>query len=221
MAATGLVMGPNGFAEDHDGPLGDAVRAASRALSVGYVVGSDALEDAAGALVAGARVIPAGRMRAGTGEDDVRGPAQVGVLGATAGLQAAVDAGMKSVHLDALVPAPKPLFGKIDGPDVLPFFAWSLAAVPAMRVSPAMSFAVQFERSPRLGFAIDAPGSGLDKGAAAFTARSNPGMARLRNGLYLLAVGEGVWDSTRALPDPTDEAAWNGLLSLLVTVSPA
>ena len=222
LAATGMLLGPNGFTQDEDGPLGEAVRTAGRALSVGYVVGSDAAESALGALARGARVVPATLMRSGSGDQSVRGPAQIGVLGATAGVQAAVDAGMKGLHLDALVPAPKPLLGKIDGPDLLPFYAWSLTASPAsVHTTAGTSFAIDFDRSPRLGFKIEGVGTGLTPGTAAFTTGSHSGMAKLRHGLYLLAVGEGVWDKPRALPDPADEAGWAGLVSLLVSVSPA
>lgn len=222
LAATGLLLGPNGFAQDgEEGPLGDVVRSAGRALSVGYVVGSDVVENAAEALVAGARVVPALRMRSASGDESLKGAARIGIVGASAGIQHAVDAGLKTLHLDALVPAPKALLGKVAGPDVLPFYAWAMLAGPTVHASPASMFGVEFARSPRLGFKIDGTGTGLAPGSTAFTTGSHSGMAKLRQGLYLLAVGEGVWDRERTVPHPADEAGWAGLLSMLVTVAPA
>jgi hypothetical protein len=216
MGATGWLLGPNALADQHDGGvMGDLARSAGRTLSVGYVLGSRAAGGAFAGLKAGARVVPAARLRAG--DRALHGPATIGVLGVTAGLDHAVAGGLSHLYLDALVPAPRPL----DQDTTLPFFAWSLTPGSPARQSPPVSFATTISSTPRLAFSIDAPGAVAGPGQAVFTTGRNSGMAKLREGLYLLAVGDGVWDRERTLPDPANEADWAGLLSMLVRVAPA
>jgi hypothetical protein len=215
LAASYYALGPN-RAHDDDGPLGELARAGGRALSVGYVSGSHALAGgASAALRAGARVLPAMHLR--SGDPSLHGTARIGVLGMSAGVDQAVAAGLSAVHVDALVPGPRPL----KQGTVLPFYAWSLQASPLLRTSPPVAFTAEMERTPRLGFSIDAQGAAGGGGTAVFTTGRQSGMAKLRQGLYLLALGEGVWDRERLLPDPADDAAWAGLASLLVTVAVA
>jgi hypothetical protein len=214
MAASYYALGPNRAHQD-DGALGELVRAGGRALSVGYVSGSHAVgATGAAALRAGARVLPALHLR--SGDASLHGAARIGVAGMTAGLGQAVAAGLSGVHVNALVPNPRLLEG-----GVLPFYAWSLQATPLLRTSPPVAFTAELERMPRLAFSLDVQGdhAGAGTGTAVFTTGRQSGMAKLRQGLYLLALGEGVWDRERVLPDPADDAAWAGLASLLVTVS--
>ncbi|HEV7886299.1 MAG TPA: twin-arginine translocation signal domain-containing protein [Acidimicrobiales bacterium] len=219
VGASYVLIGPNGMVEEREqGPLAALARTTARALSVGYVTGSQA---AGSVLKAGARVVPARRMR--SGDSSLHGPARIAVLGTTAGLAAAVAGGVQSVYLDALIPAPRPL----DRDTLLPFYAWTMTAAPDVRTSPAATFGAEFDRRPRLGFSLDVRGAAGGAAAAAgvasvsFTTGSQAGLAKLKPGLYLLGIEDGVWEHERVLPDPADEAGWQGLVSLLVSIHPA
>ncbi len=125
----------------------------------------------------------------------------------------------KSCYLFASVPAPTEM---IFGPDPVPFLAWSARTDPqpsqAAKVRPALPTGVDGalrlglelrSRSPRSFESTLQPDRatstpGILQRTTNFTVDDIPGRPKLQEGVYLLALGKGLWDD-----------AWEGTLAEL------
>jgi len=209
-------------------PLGiDLSRGA--AMSVGYIVGSaewvqafDLPWESSGAdpFDFGLAIQPAGSLTVGS--QLAGAEIELTVHGLFPRLPRPRAATWKSCYLFASVPAPTEM---IFGPDTVPFLAWSARADPrpsqAAKVRPALPTGVDgalrlglelrskslrsFEISLQPDRAAFPPGT-LQR-TTNFTVDDIPGRPKLQEGVYLLALGKGLWDS-----------AWEGTLAELRAV---
>ena len=184
------------------GPLARLAVRPGTALSIGYL----GTAGAADPLEPGARVVPAGTIRAGGLAGQV---VRVRVDGATPGLSAA------AVALDALFESP-------DLTDDLPltYFAWT-RSLGGVSTSNATAFSVGVEDKPSLGFTLSVTGAaGAEPRVArtVFATRQRDGHPVLRSGRYLIGLEPGVWDRPTVLP-ALDDPRWSRLASLMITVS--
>ena len=203
---------PIGFKWLFDGdesPLSVLHRSDAPRLSVGYVDGSDQVDDLS-AWAGGGRSTPASRVQAGTGE-----AARVSVRGFSPGTSAT------RADLDALYPA---------GSALAPFFAYSVRDGKA--ASNPVEFAVPLGGGPAVALAIGI-GAAMAVGkdgtvqpdaeglppVAVFTGGSQAGMAKLRRGIYLLGVAPKTWDRRTDVP-AADAATWGDKASVIVAVEP-
>lgn len=205
MALAGAaVLGPEALRTRPATPA-TAHNASTRALSVGFVEGVTDLRAAAGKVA-----VPAARLRRG----DV-GPAgaviRVHLHGITPdGVTPA--SGIERLALDAL------LQPSDTQRDPLLFHAWSMTGGATPHGSSPATFVAPVAQEPSLGLALDVTRAGASERAVAlFTAGRGSRVAKLREGLYLLAVQPRVWDRPRTVPAATDPA-WTRLASIVVSV---
>ena len=126
---------------------------------------------------------------------------------------AALAGGVRSVSLDGLFASERP-----DAP--WPFYAWTQQGAAGPSAHRA-SFSVALDRHPRFGLAVELlTASGRDRAAAVFGTGSGAGLAKLRPGAYLVAVGHDAWNRRRRLPAAGD-GAWASLSSVVVTIAPS
>jgi hypothetical protein len=152
-------------------------------------------------------VVPAGGVRP---DRSLGRLATARIAGPTPGLLD--DLPVAGLQLDALFEHP-------DGGEPLRHHAWSLSTDP-LSVSPPIRFAAPIGVAS-LGFALQtSPATGEGRGATrVMTAAEDADLPGLRPGTYLLAVGEGVWDSPTRLP-AEDDRAWADLASLVISILP-
>jgi hypothetical protein len=202
------------------GALHRLARSGGPQLSVGYLDGAEPPATAAGLpFGGGGRVVPATALR--SGERDLAGGAvRFRLLGATPGLGA--HRTIRDVDLDALFP----VAGHDADDGLVPFYAWTHRSHPQPKTSPGSTFPVPVGHGPAVGFRLTVTRQGPSAGqapapsTAVFTTGREPGMARLRRGLYVLGLEPGAWSRPAALPHP-DDPAWADLVSLVVAVDRA
>jgi hypothetical protein len=207
------------------GPLHRLAGNGGPRLSVGYLDGAEPPATAAGLpFGAGGRVVPAAALR--SGERDLAGSAvRFRLLGATPGL--GVHPTIRDVDLDALFP----VAGHDADDGLVPFYAWTHRSHPQPRTSPGSAFPVPAGYGPAVGVRLtvtkeggsaagSAPGPSTAVLTTVFTTGREPGMARLRRGVYLLGFEPDTWSRPAALPHP-DDPAWAALVSLVVAVDRA
>jgi hypothetical protein len=212
-----------------------------RPISVGYLEGSDGVPDLRrlapdlslttvgrreDVLVPSRRVVPAAALPGG--DSSLAGvPVRISIRGlypplpeprpmprspAAAGLPRAID-------LDFYVPSIE-----LSGGAGYLFDAWSFRLLPAIDVSPTLSFRIVPDWYSDLAVTLSVKPARATAGArprlsrAVFTLGDASGRPRFQRGAYLLAINPGVWDLPVDLPERA--AAGSGLLSLLFTVSP-
>lgn len=196
-----LVLGGSGAGE---GTLGTLAGRGPQ-ISIGFV---DVVAEPGAPFLAGRpRVVPAGGVRAG----GLGQTAQVRVAGATPRVGA--EGPPVSIHLDALYPNP-------DGGDPLRHMAWTMSggsvSPPTRFSAPVGAMSVGFA----LGSAAETSTGAVHAGTSVMTAGAEEGLPRLRPGTYLLALGEGTWDTAGRVP-AADDPAWDDLGSVALTVTPA
>jgi len=178
-------------------------------LSVGYVEGSPAR----GATeLAGARIVPAAAAR--TGDASLTGQLVKVTVHGLYPSRSALSSTTRTVAVNGLFASHQP-------EQPYPFFAWTLHAHDAETMSHRSTFAVELDRNPRFGVAVELrTTTGPATAAAVFGTGSGVNMAKLRAGTYLLGVGHGTWDRGTTLPAAGDKA-WGRLPSIVLTVEPA
>lgn len=208
VAATWL-LGPGAW-RARPNPLLQLLADGARTASVGFADAASELADAVGA-----RIVPAGRLT--VGDTSLVGEA---VHVRVPGLTPATGGGVRRLSLDVLVPSPDRR-----ATEPLPFHAWSTDGDPAHRMSSPVGFTAAVGDQPSLGFAVDLAAASsaqaherqVERSLAIFTSGREPGLPKLREGLYLIGVDAGVWDEPRRLP-AADDPAWADLRSLIVSV---
>lgn len=217
-----LLLGPGSVTPGNG--LTRYAAAGGRRLALGYVAGSEGASiEEAYALVrtAGTRVVPATSIRS-AGNRFTEHSAAIRVDGLTPGFADGLRPEVDAAHLDALVLPPRGA-----GKELLPFYAWTLDRSRAGHVSQATSFTLPVEHKPTVGFVLrvgGAPASGArqwQEAGAVLTAGRDRDLAKLRPGTYLLGFDPDAWTAPRSLPDGDDDAAWERLASVAVTIRTA
>lgn len=180
--------------------------------SVGYVEGSDALDDLGTVPYGDARVRPAAALASGDGSF-AHGLTKATILGLTPGFVDGAHPAVKAVAVDALMPHPD---RRVTEP--LPVFAWTLRTAP-FQASNGTSYVVAMGKDPRLGFTVDVDQHDGQRyrSTSIFTPGRDTGLPRLRRGIYLLGLRPGTWAGNAALP-ATDAPTWADQVSLAVAI---
>jgi hypothetical protein len=179
-------------------------------LSVGYLEGSDALASGWLDQPQGGRVVPAAFL--GDHPSDLHaGWATMTVHGLIDGPSSntrSPDAVMLDVDFRAVAEDPE-----------LRFYAWTMRGGSAPSRSSRSVF--QAPVAPGLAWHVTRRSAGIETTAARrLTMPQHFGVARLRPGAYLLALGSATWDRARSVPQAGDPG-WSDLASILVSVAPA
>lgn len=198
-------------------PLPDGLgvlAAAGPQIAVGFVEGSTAGSSLRQMLAAGrVRVRPASQVSAGSA---VRGPAAVSVLGFSP--HTSIESGaVSSVYLDTLITSP--VRGESDL--TIPFYAFTARAKPAPMTSSPSRFVIAGGDSLRVGLGLSTSMGSEARSTATtvFTSGSGTTLPKLRDGVYLLGLRPGMWQTDTDLPEE-DDPSWADLPSLVVSVEP-
>ncbi len=183
----------------------ELLAAAEPAASVGYVDGS-AGRSAATAMGGGGRVVPATSLRAGALNGRT---VRVRVAGLTPGVGADIEHVVADLHLPSAA----------DRRTTVPFFAFTHrrdagGSAPSRTMLAAAS-------GLRAGVRVQVADAvaGASSRVAVFSSSERRGFSSLVPGVYLVALGGGVWDSARALP--ATDGAWAGAASVILEVAEA
>jgi hypothetical protein len=194
-----------------------AEEAGGAVFSIGYVLGSDRAAgrwpQAAREGEIGAQVVPAASLPAGDPALAVDG-FRMRLAGTYPSARELPEARLpRRVTLD-LIAVPDE-----DRPE-LRFHAWTLERRSrAVQMSAPVAFRVAFapHRGVELDLAVEAEGAEPRTARLVWTTEAAPGIPRLVPGVYLVGLGEAIWQHPVRLPDP-GETIPPHLLSLVVVV---
>jgi hypothetical protein len=192
-----------------NGGLATLAGAAGPRIGVGYVEGSQGATTLAGALMAGSkRIVPAASLAPGGLSNQA---VSMVAHGFTPGTTPDSTCTYSNVFLDAHIASPDR-----QGADAtIPFYAWTFRRSPAPMASGQSRFVIGSSRGLRIGFSLVA--SDATPSTAVFTSGSERALPKLQEGVYLLGLAPGAWQSACAAPN-VDDPAWGDLASMIVTV---
>jgi hypothetical protein len=207
-AASAWLLGPTVLGSGRNGL--ERLGRRTSPISVGFVGGAASLAQAAGRLT-----VPA--TRSGSASPALAGGlARIEVLGLASATAAARDVDLRHLYLDALL-LPQ---DATDG-EPLTFHAWSLHRGLLLLHSGRVAFTWSVSAEPLVGFRLDVARGRPSRDRVAEGAPppvSVLGAGGLREGLYLLGLAPGTWDSPTTVPATEDHAAWEHLQSVAVTM---
>jgi hypothetical protein len=185
-------------------------------IPIAFLEGSEAMTSLAAALSAGAvRAVPASAIAPASA---LAGEAvRMTVHGFTPGL-GGQDTPFDSVYLDSLIPAPDAAHAGT----TIPFYAWTYRRTPASSTGRSR-FVIGSERGLRVGLSLStlpaaaAANDARREAISVFTSGRDRDLPKLRPGVYLLGLDDGLWHDRRTVP-AIDDPAWSGLGSMVLTV---